>query len=171
MEVVEAFGYEVELYSGLESGRPQISKGMLSDTKSLAEKNIRALYPYVQKGYQIIGFEPSEILTLRDEYLDLFEGELHQRALKLAEQSFMLEEWVLKQGDDQIANRFDAKDEVLYVHGHCHAKALVGMKPSIPSLVMQATVVFFLLGWTVLSTICRYIKFISTNISRRINKC
>lgn len=129
LQVIEALGYEVALFEGLESGRPQLSKGLLDNFKELAEKNIAALTVYVEKGYTIVGLEPSEILTLRDEYLDVFEGTIHEKAMAIASKSFMLEEFVLRHEDEQLSTLFDAKDEVVYVHGHCHAKALTGMKP------------------------------------------
>jgi len=129
LAVLEALGYEVALFEGLESGRPQLSKGLLTNFKQLAEKNIRALITYVNDGYAIVGLEPSEILTLRDEYLDIFEGELNDKAEKIAAKSYMLEEFVLMQSEEHLSELFDAKDEVVYVHGHCHAKALTGMKP------------------------------------------
>jgi Fe-S oxidoreductase len=129
LAVLERLSCHVELFDGSESGRPQLSKGLLTDFKALAEQNIRALYPFIQQGYSVIGLEPSELLTLRDEYLDIFEGELHQMAEAIAAQSYLLEEFVLKQGEDTLKAHFNAADEVLYVHGHCHAKALVGMKP------------------------------------------
>lgn len=129
LTVIEALGYEVALYEGLESGRPQLSKGLLDNFKQLAATNVTALTPYINNNYQIVGLEPSEILTLRDEYLDIFEDDTHQKAEAIAANSFMLEEFVLKHTDEQLTDIFDAKDEVVYVHGHCHAKALIGMKP------------------------------------------
>ena len=48
-----------------------------------------------QKNYPIIGLEPSEILTIRDEYLDLVEDDLLDKAKVLASNTFTFEEFIM----------------------------------------------------------------------------
>src|SRR5690625_8020826 len=73
----------------------------------------------------IVGLEPSEILTLRDEYVDLCDDESVQLAEKIAAKSFLFEEFLyteLAAGNIQkIGNH-----RKIYIHDHCHTKALVG---------------------------------------------
>jgi hypothetical protein len=53
------------------SGRPQISKGLLDEAaEDLPKKISGALFPFADQDIPIIGLEPSEVLTFRDEYTD-----------------------------------------------------------------------------------------------------
>jgi Fe-S oxidoreductase len=134
VNVLEAAGYRIELVSEqVCCGRPMISKGLLKDAKALAETNIRALTPYVDAGFPVIGLEPSCIITLRDEYLDFFPHD--PRAKQLAENSFTFEEFLVrsrgskKRPIDRI--QFREADVPVLFHNHCYSKALVGPEPSI----------------------------------------
>ncbi len=72
--VLEAAGYEVHLAGLVCCGRAAISKGLLTEAKRLAEENIAQLAPWAERGIPIVGCEPSCVLTLTDEYLDLAPG-------------------------------------------------------------------------------------------------
>lgn len=129
--VLERLGYRVLVTPPTQSGRTHLSKGFVRDARNIARANIATLAPYAQKGIPVVGQEPSEILTLRDEYLDLCtEAEL-PAARELAAQSFMFEEFVLRhlRANPDDARVFDARNRAVLVHGHCHAKSLVGMDP------------------------------------------
>lgn len=120
---LEAAGYEVIVPELHELGRPQISKGMLRAAKNKLDKNLPRLAAFVNRGLPIIGLEPSEILTLRDEYLDLCDKDQIASAKKVAENSFTFEEFAAKVLADLD---FKPIPEKVYVHGHCHSKALIG---------------------------------------------
>jgi len=127
-KVLEHLGYEVHVSDHAEAGRTHISKGLLDKAKEIAVRNIRYLHEYVSKGISIVGLEPSEILTLRDEYLDLCDDVDLEAAKSVAQNSFMIEEFLLLDGNrPMLKERFDAGGKAVMVHGHCHAKALVGM--------------------------------------------
>src|SRR5690625_7308729 len=74
--------------------RHQISKGFLEEAKSIAENNIRRFGAFAEMDIPIVGLEPSEILTLRDEYVDLCDDESVQLAEKIAAKSFLFEEFL-----------------------------------------------------------------------------
>ena len=89
---------------------------------------MQALKPFVQRGIPIVGLEPSCLLTLRDEYLALYPG---PEAEQLAENSFMLEEFLARELD---AGKLDLKLQALgtkraLLHGHCHQKAFAVLSP------------------------------------------
>jgi FAD/FMN-containing dehydrogenase/Fe-S oxidoreductase len=131
--VLEAAGYRVEVVSEqVCCGRPMISKGLLKEAKALAETNIRALTPYIEAGFSIIGLEPSCLITLRDEYLDFFPHD--PRAKRLAENSFTFEEFLVRSfgSDSRPIDRiqFREADVSVLFHNHCYAKALIGSAPS-----------------------------------------
>ncbi len=128
--VLEHIGYEVLVSDHSEAGRTHISKGLLDQAKGIADRNIHYLKPFAEQGIAIVGLEPSEILTLRDEYLDLCDVSDLETARLVAKHSFMLEEFLLSEANRRLLKEgFDAGGRSVMIHGHCHAKALVGMGP------------------------------------------
>ena len=131
VKVLESLGYEVVLPEIAELGRTQLSKGLVTEAKKLAEANIDKLYEYSSRNIPIVGLEPSEILTLRDEYPDLCEDERLEMARSIAGQAYQFEEFVVQAEGDLPTHRPLPK---VWVHGHCHAKSLVGMEPTMEAL-------------------------------------
>ena len=136
VRILETFGYEVIVPAITETGRPQLSKGLIKDAKKLARENIPKLYHLVNKDIPVVGVEPSEILTLRDEYLDLCSDAMIPKAQKIADNTYQFEEFFLKLVSDQPEKKslFSAASRPVRVHGHCHAKALVGDEPVLKAL-------------------------------------
>jgi Fe-S oxidoreductase len=118
--LLEAAGFEVVLAKKNCCGRPAISKGMLEKARSLAQANVKALYPYVSEGCAVVGCEPSCLLSLRDEYPDLVPG---PEAQAVAQSAYLLEEFFR---DKDLKLEFSSSPAEVLVHGHCHQKALVG---------------------------------------------
>ena len=75
VELLEHLGCEVILADKVCCGRPMISKGLVEDARRCAKHNVEALKDYAAQNIPIVGCEPSCLLTLRDEYLDLLKGE------------------------------------------------------------------------------------------------
>lgn len=127
VRLLEAAGFRVLLAEGrVCCGRPMISKGLLDTARANARRNLAALAPYVERGYPIVGLEPSCLLTFRDEYLDFLED---AGAKALARQSYLLEEFLL-QHEDRFRPLFRERAQQVLLHGHCHQKAHVGAAPS-----------------------------------------
>ena len=124
-EVLERLGYQVVVPLIRCCGRPMLSKGMMDSARRNARSNVDVLSPYVEKGARVVGLEPSCILSFRDDYLDLLEGD--PRARSLAEGSMLLEEFLMYARDEDGAELelTNGPGKVLF-HGHCHQKALVG---------------------------------------------
>jgi Fe-S oxidoreductase len=115
-------------------GRPMLSKGLVTEARKLAKRNLEVLAPYARRGVPIVGSEPSCILTLRDEYQDLLPNDPDVAAL--AGQTFMIDEFLAKldaAGELGIAWDGSPSPEVFF-HGHCHQKALIGVGPSMAIL-------------------------------------
>nr|MBA4140121.1 FAD-binding protein [Segetibacter sp.] len=79
--LLEALGYHVIIPTHFESGRSYLSKGFVKQAAKIANDNIKVLSGVVDEAMPIIGIEPSAILTLRDEYIDLANEELKDKAL------------------------------------------------------------------------------------------
>ncbi len=124
-KILDHVGYDVVPADAEATGRPQISKGLLGEAKKLCRKNLDALLPFAEEGIPVIGFEPSELLTLRDEYPDLCDESDKEKSKKILENAWLFEEFMLQ--EDGLKVNKDNAGKKVYIHGHCHAKALTGM--------------------------------------------
>lgn len=130
--VLKYLGYDVLVPGIWPTGRPQISRGFLEDAARICEENIKRLTPFAEQEIPIVGLEPSEILTLRDEYTDLCGDAALPKAGLIAGHTFLWEEFL----DIELAavNPVDiGKGRSVHIHNHCHTKALVGDAPLIGS--------------------------------------
>ncbi|MCI0418635.1 MAG: anaerobic glycerol-3-phosphate dehydrogenase subunit C, partial [Acidobacteria bacterium] len=131
VELLEDLGCEVVLADKVCCGRPMISKGLVDDARRCAHHNVEVLRNYAAQNIPIVGCEPSCLLTLRDEYLDLLKGE----AVKsVARHSFMLEEWLVKMADSGQWSPASRRAGKVLLHGHCHQKAHIGTGPLVRCL-------------------------------------
>jgi FAD/FMN-containing dehydrogenase/Fe-S oxidoreductase len=129
--LLEAAGYRVTLVDRKCCGRPLISKGMLEAAREHSRWNVAQLAPFAARGVSIIGLEPSCLLTLRDETVDLVRTD---EARMVAKQSFLLEEFLLRERANGLTLPFVAHGGRALLHGHCHQKAMVGTAPTVAAL-------------------------------------
>ncbi len=129
--VLEAAGYRVVLVDRKCCGRPLISKGMLAEARDHAQWNVERLAPYAHRGVPIVGLEPSCLLTLRDETVDLVRTD---DARVVARQSFLFEEFLVRERARGLALSFGSNGRKALLHGHCHQKALVGTASTVAAL-------------------------------------
>lgn len=122
-------GYKVEIPKHVESGRAAISKGCLKYAKRLATKNVLLLKDKVTDNHPLVGIEPSCILSFRDEYPDLVPVEIREDALSLGKKCLLYDEFLMKEiSEGNIsADDFGTGRISVWLHGHCHQKALVGV--------------------------------------------
>ncbi|MDB5312479.1 MAG: glpC 1 [Gemmataceae bacterium] len=124
-------GYAVEL-AGICCGRAMISKGFLTDARQLAREGVAKLDRYAAAGVPILGLEPSCILTLADEWPELVPGAAAKRVAAAAE---MADGWLARQvRDNGVSLEVPAAAGTALFHGHCHQKALVGVRGSADAL-------------------------------------
>lgn len=130
--LLQKLGYEVIIPKHIESGRTYLSKGLVREAQKIAIRNVELLKDLITDETPIIGIEPSAILTLRDEYLDLVSPNLKKSAEKIAKNTFLFEEWFAREIDRKNINKsaFTEEKRLIKVHGHCHQKALSSMTPS-----------------------------------------
>lgn len=126
ISLLTALGYEVILPEHLESGRTYLSKGLVKEAKQIAIENVKSLSKIVDDNTPILGIEPSAILTLRDEYLELVPAELLAEAEKVAKNAFLIDEFIAQEIDKKILSKslFTQEKKLIKLHGHCHQKAL-----------------------------------------------
>ena len=101
-------------------GRTYLAAGMIDEARAEAERTVRALKPYIERGVPIVGLEPACVLSMRDEFQALVPecGELATAALTL-------EEFIVRErAEGRFALDFSAtRFKRALVHGHCHQKA------------------------------------------------
>ena len=129
-------GYEVEIPNHVESGRAAISKGNLKLAKKFASKNVNLLKDKITETTPLVGIEPSCILSFRDEYPDLVSAELRSQAQQLGRNALLFDEFIMR---EVAAGRISAEDfktdaVEIWLHGHCHQKALVGTEKTVAAL-------------------------------------
>jgi FAD/FMN-containing dehydrogenase/Fe-S oxidoreductase len=124
--LLTALGYDVHIPEHIESGRTYLSKGLIRDAQRIAIQNVRLLSEALKDNTPIIGIEPSAILTLRDEYLELVPNYLLDDAERVAENTYLIDEFIAQEIDKKIITSEDFTQEkrLIKLHGHCHQKAL-----------------------------------------------
>ncbi len=127
VELLERAGWRVLLHSRGCCGRSSLSKGLLDQARSMAGSLVERLAPYAERGVPIVGCEPSCVLTLRDEYLDLLPDDPRVRAV--AEQVHLVPELLVGAIDDghlRLHPTSVLAGSRIVLHGHCHEKAVTG---------------------------------------------
>ena len=134
--LLDGLGYNVTITEAMSTGRPQISTGLLDKARNVCDILLRELAPLVEDGVPVVGLEPSEILTLRDECPDLCSESLKASAESVSGNSWLLEEFLVQHFDEHPdhRDRFWSGGESVELHGHCHTKSLVGNAPLVEVL-------------------------------------
>ncbi|MDD5508277.1 MAG: FAD-linked oxidase C-terminal domain-containing protein [Bacteroidales bacterium] len=126
IKLLNALGYEVIIPPHKESGRAMLSKGLLRKVRKIAEKNVALLKDIVTSEVPLVGIEPSCILTFRDEYPRLVREPYRDGSRHLAENTFLLDEFIIREARKGNIPRdaFTLEKKKIRLHGHCHQKAL-----------------------------------------------
>lgn len=129
VHALQAAGCQVQVLPVLGAGRTLISKGFIEPARRHAARLLEAIRRLDPQGaIPVVGVEPSEIIALRDEYLDLFPGDEYVRSL--SRRAWMVDEFLIRpdlEGNPRIAKIMgslspNSKPKVL-LHGHCYQKA------------------------------------------------
>lgn len=136
LSLLAKLGYHVITIPHPESGRAYLSKGMIKKARKLAEKQVEIFNTLITEDTPLIGLEPSAILSFRDEYPDLVNKALREKAVKLSNHVFTVEEFISKEIDkDNIDSSYFTRKKVkIYYHGHCHQKSLSSQSFSVKML-------------------------------------
>jgi Fe-S oxidoreductase len=133
-ELLTELGYEVIMFDHEESGRAFISKGFLEEAKTIANINVGIFSDYITEDCQLIGIEPSAILTFRDEYIRLADDKAS--AEKLAKNVLTIEEFFKKEitSGKIHSDQFSDVEKSIKIHGHCHQKSLSSVEATFAML-------------------------------------
>lgn len=129
LRIFAALGFRVQALPLLGAGRTLISKGFVDAARAYARRVVAEIGRLDPQGkLPIVGIEPSEIYTLRDEFHDLLPEQKDAVAL-IASRAWLAEEYLARQKERvvELANSRKTKiaSEKLRVslHGHCYQKA------------------------------------------------
>lgn len=130
IRLMNRLGYEVIIPRHEQSGRAAISKGCLRLARRYAERNVRLLQDIISSETPLVGIEPSCILTFRDEYPHLVPPEMRTAAERLAANSLLYDEFMMREVEAGhiTAEQFSDLKADIWLHRHCHQKALVGVE-------------------------------------------
>ena len=138
--LLEHLGYQVIIPYHLDSGRAPMSKGLLKKAKTFANGNVQLLHPLVSADKPLIGIEPSAILSFRDEYPDLVDEALHEKAIELSKHVFMIDEFIANEIDKGNIKKeqFTTASKEIKLHGHCQQKAVGALYNTVKVLSFPA---------------------------------
>lgn len=127
--LLDAAGLRYQMLPVMGAGRSFISKGFLFQARQQARRLLVAVQRLDPEGrLPVVGVEPSELYTLRDEFLDLLPDD--PRAKALATRAYMLDEFLLRPNAsghrplDSLGGRVtEPAGEPVLLHGHCYQKA------------------------------------------------
>jgi FAD/FMN-containing dehydrogenase/Fe-S oxidoreductase len=136
IRLLNRLGYEVIIPKHVDSGRAQISKGLLRDARSLAIRNVELLKDVVSSETPMVGIEPSAILGFRDEVPDLVPQHLAEGAKVLAKEALLADEFIAREADRGRIRQeaFTQEPRQIKLHGHCHQKALASVATTVKAL-------------------------------------
>jgi len=126
-QMLWATGHRVELPpASVGSGRTLLSKGLVPQARRRAWQTVEALHPYAEQEIPIVGLEPSSILTLRDEFLDLLPDAPQAEAV--SDVVYTFSEYMAERAEEGAFDKatWTTSGGRVFLHGHCHQKALNG---------------------------------------------
>jgi FAD/FMN-containing dehydrogenase/Fe-S oxidoreductase len=139
LKVLQAIGVRVKMLSTIGAGRTLISKGFLVQAKKHAKYLVNEISRNDPTGkLPVVGLEPSEIYTLKDEYIDLFPND--GRVEALSQRAFMIDEFLLRPDVNELVrlSKFVSNNKMVnnrtnvLLHGHCYQKAQPPAKDGYP---------------------------------------
>lgn len=127
LELLRSCGYSAEAVAPGCCQRPKISHGFLRKAKTDAAPMLETLRGYLEKGMQVLFVEPGCASALTDDLPDLIDDPLLAGRLKA--QVKMLDRFLADEiAEGRLPGRFHSRFEEVWIHGHCHRKALYGME-------------------------------------------
>ncbi|HEX3939984.1 MAG TPA: FAD-binding and (Fe-S)-binding domain-containing protein [Acidobacteriaceae bacterium] len=130
-EVLSSAGFAVRTPRGhICCGRPLYDFGFLKQAREYLLAVLKRLEAEIDAGVPVVVLEPSCASTFRDELVNFFPKD--ERARRLSKQTFLLGEFLALHAPDYRAPNLAGRE--IMVHGHCHQKALFGMKDEVALL-------------------------------------
>jgi FAD/FMN-containing dehydrogenase/Fe-S oxidoreductase len=136
IKLLTSLKYKVVIAGHGISARTYLSKGLMRTAQKTIRKNIQSLSGIIHEELPLIGIEPSAILGFRDEYPELAGNELKGLAEKIARNSFMIDEFIVREFKSGRIDRnlFTQEKVNILLHAHCQQKAIASSASTIEML-------------------------------------
>lgn len=125
VRVLRAMGYGVVLPATVCCGRPLFHEGLVDRARQRIRRNLDALRPVLPDVDALVFLEPSCASALAEDARWVV-----PEAASVAEQVRLFEAFVAERATPDLFG----DGEPLLLHGHCHAKALWGVEPTVAAL-------------------------------------
>ncbi len=124
VRVLEAFGYQVELFNNADSRRPALSLGMLDHAKRGGNKLFSRLSVPAKQGCPILVLEPSCATALLQDLPDLVDDT--DMAQTVASNVFLLDSFLADEIDAGkcVCPEMNGSSMTIFHHPHCHQKSI-----------------------------------------------
>ena len=125
IRLLEAFGYRVVMPDMGCCGRTMCSTGMLQSATKTIERSARQLGAAIEANspVAVVGVEPSCVTTLQQEWLELRTDVDAGLIKQIASMASTVEEFIVASWDSHPCRpNFEATDEAVLLHVHCHQK-------------------------------------------------
>ena len=137
--VLTQAGFQVESPKGhICCGRPLYDFGLLDAARSYFARVLLRMTPQIESGLPFIFLEPSCASVFKDELLELFPND--PLAQRLSRQVWLLADFIAAKAPEFAANFVAGRlnGAHIFLHGHCHHKAVFGGPASEIALLRQA---------------------------------
>ncbi len=131
LRVLYACGINVKRLPVFGAGRTLLSKGFITPARNHAENLLNRINKMDPAGIlPVVGLEPSEIYTLRDEFFDLLPNR-RDEVKRLAARTWLIDEFLVRNspgasgmrvGRADLSNPVEKEGSIL-LHSHCYQKA------------------------------------------------
>ena len=132
LDILSRCGFEVHVLPILGAGASLLSKGFIGAAKRHAGRVLDALIQIdPAREAPIVGIEPPEIYTLKQDYVDLL-PEREEEITRRTSQTWLLDEFLLRSAEFnalriarimQLPNTEDSFSRKIRFHPHCHQRA------------------------------------------------
>ncbi|MEI7847624.1 MAG: FAD-linked oxidase C-terminal domain-containing protein [Chloroflexota bacterium] len=156
LQVLNICGIDIKTIPVFGAGRTLLSKGFIDPARRHAENLLNKIAKMDPSGrLAVIGLEPSEIYTLRDEMLILL-PERADEIRSLMERSWLIDEYLIRNNRIPETLRIAARRaslsgsaETVLLHGHCYQKAQPPNSDGMPVGLNASTELLRTVGYTV----------------------
>ena len=147
-DLLNAGGYDVEVLSIIGAGASLLSKGFIRQAQQHARSMLAELRRRDPEGnLPIVGIEPSEIYSLKHDYLDLI-PDCESDISLFSKKVWLLEEFLIR-STHFTALRVANNNKQIKFHPHCHQKAETPADDGLPNGVSASVELMRMAGYGV----------------------
>jgi FAD/FMN-containing dehydrogenase/Fe-S oxidoreductase len=140
IKLLTSLGYKVITVNHGDSARTFLSKGFIRKARKIVRRNIKVFSGIINEELPLVGIEPSAIFGFRDEYPELAGDDLKDAAMKIAKNSYLVDEFIACEFSSGKITResFANTTTEIILHAHCQQKAISSSASTLEMLSIPA---------------------------------